>query len=62
LQWYCHIYKLLSEKQLLSKFSPRDLLMHLLEIKKVKINDSWHTAEITGRTQKLIEKLGLHIT
>ncbi len=62
LQWYYHIYKLLSEKQLLSKFSPRDLLMHLLEIKKVKINDSWHTAEITGRTQKLIEKLGLHIT
>jgi len=62
LQWYYRIYKLLSEKQLLSKFSPRDLLMHLAEIKKVKINDSWHTAEITNKTQKLIEKLDLHIT
>ena len=62
LQLYYRIYKLLSEKQLLSKFSPRDLLMHLAEIKKVKINDSWHTAEITGKTQKLIDKLGIHIT
>jgi hypothetical protein len=34
----------------------------LAEIKKVKINDSWHTAEITNKTQKLIEKLDLHIT
>jgi len=62
LQWYYRIYKLLSEKQLLSKFSPQDLLMHLAEIKKVKINDSWHTAEITSKSQKLIEKLGIHIT
>jgi hypothetical protein len=28
----------------------------------VKINDSWHTAEITSKTQKLIEKLDIHIT
>lgn len=62
LQWYYRIYKLLSEKQLLSKFSPQDLLMHLAEIKKVKINDLWHTAEITNKTQKLIEKLEIHIT
>lgn len=62
LQWYYRIYKLLSEKQLLSKFSPQDLLMHLAEIKKVKINESWHTAEITSKTQKLMEKLNIHIT
>lgn len=62
LQWYYRIYKLLSEKQLLSNFSPLDLLMHLIEIKKVKINDSWHTAEITSKTQKLMEKLDIHIT
>lgn len=62
LQFYYRIYKLLSEKQLLSKFSPQDLLMRLAEIKKVKINDSWHTAEITTKTQKLIEKLNIHIT
>ncbi|GAB4406285.1 MAG: transposase [Thermodesulfovibrionales bacterium] len=62
LQWYYRIYRLLSDKQLLSKFSPQDLLMHLTEIKKVKINDSWHTAEITSKTQKLLEKLNIHIT
>jgi len=62
LQWYYRIYKLLSEKQLLSKFSPQDILLHLAEIKKVKINESWHTAEITGKTQKLIDKLNIHIT
>ena len=62
LQWYYRIYKLLSEKQLLSKFSPQDLLMHLTEIKKVKINDSWHTSEITSKTQKLLEKLNIPIT
>jgi len=62
LQWYYHIYKLLSEKQLLSKFSPQDLLMHLTVIKRVKINDSWHTSEITSKSQKLLELLNLHIT
>jgi transposase len=62
LQWYYRIYKLLSENQLLSNFSPQDLLMHLAEIKKVKINDSWHTAEITSKSQKLLEKLDIHIT
>jgi len=62
LQCYYRIYKLLSEKQLLSKFSPRDILTHLAEIKKVKINGSWHTSEITNKTQKLMEKLGIHIT
>jgi transposase len=62
LQWYYRIYKLLSEKHLLSKFSPQDLLMHLAEIKKVKINNSWHTAEITSKSQKLLELLNVHIT
>jgi len=62
LQWYYRIYNLLSEKQLLSKFSPQDLLIHLSEIKKVKINDSWHTAEITSKSRKLLELLNVHIT
>lgn len=62
LQGYYRIYKLLSEKQLLSKFSPQDLLMHLSGIKKVKINDTWHTAEVTNKTLKLLEKLSIYIT
>ncbi len=62
LQWYYRIYKLLSEKKLLSKYSAMDLLMYLAEIKKVKINDSWHTGEITTKTQRLLERLDIHIT
>ncbi len=52
LQLYYRIYRLLSERQLLSKFSPQDLLMRLREINKVRINDSWHTSEITSKTKK----------
>ncbi len=62
LQWYYRIYKLLSENQVLANFSPQDLLMHLAEIKKVKINDSWHATQITSKSQKLLGKLNIHIT
>jgi len=62
LQWYYRIYRLLSEKKLHSKFSPEDLLDHLAEIKKLRINDTWHISEFTSKTQKLLEKLGTPIT
>ncbi|MBF0555846.1 MAG: transposase, partial [Nitrospirae bacterium] len=62
LQWYYSLYRLLSNKNLLSKFSPHDLLTYLSEIKKVKINDTWYTAEITSKTQKIIDLLDIHIT
>lgn len=60
--WYYKIYQLLNQHKLLSKYSPSDLLMHLAEIKKVKIDKLWHLAEITSTTDKLLKKLGLHIT
>ena len=50
------------EKHLLSKYSVNDLLLHLNEIRKVKINDEWKLAEITKKAQKLLEKLDIHIT
>ena len=59
---YYRIYRLLIEKHLLSKYSPLDILKYMSEIKKVKINGVWYTSEITTKTQKVIEKLGLHIT
>jgi len=62
LQWYYRIYRLLSENGLLKKYSPRDLLMHLCSIKKVLVNDQWHTSEITRKTEKLLHTLGIHIT
>jgi hypothetical protein len=32
------------------KYSPMDLILFLKEIRKVKINDQWHNAEITAKT------------
>jgi len=32
-----------------------------MDVKKIKINDSRYFNEITGQTQKMIEKLGLSI-
>ena len=61
LQWYYHIYHLLSEKKLLSKYSVKDLLIHLAEIRKVKINNQWKLAEISTKTLTLIKKLDIHI-
>lgn len=62
LHWYYKIYHLLVSKNILKKFSVNDLLMFLKEIKKVKINNSWHNVEITKKYQNLINLLDLTIT
>ena len=59
LQVYYRIYKMLLEKDLLKKYY---ILMHLKEIKKTKINDEWHTAEINLKTEKLLKKIEVDIT
>ena len=53
------IYHILQDKKLISKYSIRDFIQHLLEIRAVKINDSWHTAEIIQATSKFLEKIGI---
>lgn len=59
LQLYYRIYMLLKEKKLINNYSPKDLLMLLQHVRKVKINGTWVTGEINGNTKKMIEKLGL---
>ncbi len=46
LQLYYKTYGLLIQKKLLQKYSPKDVLMHLSRIHKLKINDKWITSEI----------------
>ena len=53
------IYHILQDKKLISKYSIWDFIQHLLEIRAVKINDSWHTAEIIHATGKFLEKIGI---
>jgi transposase len=62
LQWYYQIYQLLTQKGLGSKYSVIDILSHLAEIRKVKINGNWKTAEINAKTVAVLEKLGIPIT
>ena len=52
LQWYYHILHLLKQHDLNKKYAPKDLLMMLDEIKKVKINNQWFDA---GTTKKITE-------
>lgn len=59
---YWRILKLLVSKDLLSKVSIKDLLIHLSYIRKIRINGEWHQAEITDKTRKLFSKLGYAIT
>jgi transposase len=62
LLWYYKIYNLLLNKSMLKHISPSDLLLHLSEIRKIKINDVWYGAEVSSKTKRLLEKLGIDIT
>lgn len=59
---YWRILKLLVSKELLSKVSVKDLMIHLSYIKKIRINGEWHQAEVTNKTKKLFAKLNYAIT
>jgi len=62
LQWYQHLYIELKEKELLKKISVNDYIQLLTDVRKVKINDTWHLNEFTNQTKKLINKLNIKIT
>jgi len=62
LHWYYRIYQLLAEHQLTKKYSPMDFIKFLKEIRKVKVNSDWYTAEVTNKTQALLGKLNIPIT
>lgn len=62
MHWYYKLILKLKEKELNSKYSPKDLIMFLKDVKKIKINDEWRNLEITEKNLKLFNKLGLHIT
>jgi len=62
LKWYYAILNLLKKHGLNKKYSPMDFLMFLSGVKKVKINNQWHLAEMTKKTEEIILKLNIHIT
>ena len=62
LHWYYRILQLLKVNCLNKKYSPADFLKFLAEVKKVKINDNWHLAEITKKNSDILISVGIHIT
>jgi len=62
IQWYYLIYNQLKEKKLLSKYAVKDLILHLKEIKKVRIQNNWILEPITNKTSQLLNKLNISIT
>lgn len=62
LTWYYKIYSALLAAKLLSRFSVMDVLLRAEKIQKININNSWITAEITAKTQKLLSNIGCPVT
>jgi len=58
---YYRIYLLLLEKELLKRYSVKDVLVHLSRIFKLRINGEWMLSEVPKKTEKLVEKLGVRL-
>jgi len=61
LQWYQHLFIELKTKNLLKKISVNDYIQLLTDVKKVKINNTWHLNEYTASTKKLMQAVGINI-
>ena len=58
---YYEVYMLLVSKELLSKFSPKDVILHLARVQKLRIGTNWHIAEIPKKSRILIKKLEINM-
>jgi len=56
------IYALLKENNLIRKYSVRDFIEYVADVKKIKINDEWFGEPIVAEQKKLLNKLNIHIT
>lgn len=60
--FYYRLYKRLIKFNLLKKYSPKDILMHLNSIKRIKVSQSWLMAEIPSKSRNILDKLQIPIT
>jgi len=56
---YYKLYVRLRQAELLTKYSPKDIIEQSKAICQVKIRSEWHRAEMTEKTQKLFAKIGI---
>ena len=53
---YYKLYARLKQAELLTKFSPKDIIEMSKAICKMKIREKWHKAKITQKTIKIFQK------
>jgi hypothetical protein len=56
------IYALLKENELISKYSVRDFITFLADVKKFKINQEWFIEPIVAEQKKILNKVNISIT
>ncbi|MDR2835120.1 MAG: hypothetical protein LBV69_02815, partial [Bacteroidales bacterium] len=54
---YYKLYARLLQAELLSKYSPKDIIEQSKAICKIKIRNQWYLSEITQKTQRLFAKI-----
>jgi len=59
--FYYRLYQRLMDKELLKKYSPKDLLLYFSQVKKIKIQDEWKVAETPQKVEALIKKYDIPI-
>lgn len=59
---YYKVFNVIREKDKLGSISPKDLLMRLARISKLKIGDQWVSAEIPRSSQTMFKTLGITVT
>jgi hypothetical protein len=56
---YYKLFSRLKSANLLSKYSPKDIIELSKAIHKLKINNQWHTSEISKKAKALFSKIGI---
>ena len=59
---YYRVYGLLISRDVLSRCSPKDVILHLSRVFNVRIGDDWVISEIPKKTRLLIEKLEIDLS
>lgn len=56
---YYKLYNILLSKNMLSKYSPKDIVLHLSRVFKIKVGKDWMLSEVPKKSRIVIEKLGI---
>ena len=59
LLFYYRFYRILLEKGLVKRYTPKDVLIHLSRVKKLKVGGEWVLSEIPKKTREILKMLGI---